>query len=356
MKKIQEVDTNFDLTKNANNQEELVFYDIPHPSFDLYGVFLDKEHGFLRMPLNVAKTVSDGVAHLSSETTGGRVRFSTDSPVIEIKVTYNYIWPIQHMTLVASAGFILMEETENGKTYGRILPPDFKNEKGYVANTKLKGGKMRNYCLYFPMFNPVKSLSIGLAKNATVKNGKKYKDIAPILYYGSSITQGAAASRSDNSYQSMIEKWNNIDYINLGFSGNAKGEDTMVDYLTTIDCSLFVCDYDYNAPTVEDLEKTHYRLYERYRKVRPDTPILFMSKPDLWGEDEKEREHVVRTTYLRALKAGDKNVYFLAGKYFYPDFIRESCAVDGCHPNDLGFYFMAKKIYKKMIEIDKLFK
>lgn len=67
MKKIQEVDTNFDLTKNANNQEELVFYDIPHPSFDLYGVFLDKEHGFLRMPLDVAKTVSDGVGQLTNK-------------------------------------------------------------------------------------------------------------------------------------------------------------------------------------------------------------------------------------------------------------------------------------------------
>ena len=62
----------------------------------------------------------------------------------------------------------------------------------------------------------------------------------------------------------------------------------MVDYLTTIDCSLFVCDYDHNAPTVEYLRDTHYRLYERYRKVRPDTPILFISKPDIQNDPKGE--------------------------------------------------------------------
>ena len=215
---------------------------------------------------------------------------------------------------------------------------------------------MRDYILYFPLYNPVRSLSIGLEKGARVDHGKKYKDIKPILYYGSSITQGACASRPDNCYQAMIEKWNNVDFINLGFAGNAKGEDAMADHLASIDCSLFVCDYDYNAPTVEHLKKTHYRLYERYRKARPTTPILFLTKPDLWGEDEKERERVVRKTYKKALAAGDKNVYFMAGKYFYPNDIRESCAVDGCHPADLGFYFMAKKIYKKMQEIDGIFR
>ena len=92
----------------------------------------------------------------------------------------------------------------------------------------------------------------------------------------------------------------------------------MTDYLAGIDCSVFVCDYDYNAPDVDHLKKTHYRLYERYRKLRPDTPILFISKPDIWGEeDEPLRVKVIRQTYAKARKNGDKNVYFLSGKSFY---------------------------------------
>ena len=210
--------------------------------------------------------------------------------------------------------------------------------------------------MYFPLYNAVNSLEIGLDEQASVCEGKRYREIKPIVYYGSSITQGGCASRPDNCYQALISKWNNIDYINLGFSGCARGEEAIADYLPTIESSLFVCDYDYNANTPEDLEKTHYRLYERYRAVRPDTPILFISRPNFKGtEEDKLREGVVCGTYERAKAQGDNNVYFLAGKtLFGPD--RENCTVDGCHPNDLGFYRMAKKIYAKMKDINESFR
>jgi len=118
-----------------------------------------------------------------------------------------------------------------------------------------------------------------LDKNARVNGGKKYRDELPILYYGSSITQGGCASRPDHAYQALIAKWNNIDYINLGFSGNAKGEDIMVDYLASMDCGLFVCDYDHNAPTAEYLKNTHYCLYKRYREKQPSWLPLVLVKP-----------------------------------------------------------------------------
>ena len=334
------------------SENGMSYYAIPHPKFDLYGVFYDETYGFLRMPMDVAEMVSDGVAILAKQTSGGRLRFSTNSDVIEIRVSYDGLWPMPHMTLVGQGGFILLEETEKGRKLVKILPPQFSDEKGYTASVQVKGGEMRNYILYFPLYNPVKGLSVGVRENATVENGKKYLAKKPIVYYGSSITQGGCASRPDNSYQAWIERFTDVDFINLGFSGNGKGEDEMVDYLASLDCSLLVCDYDYNAPTAEHLQNTHFRLYERYRKVRPDTPILFLSKPDLWGDpEEKTRENIIRATYRKARKAGDKNVYFIAGRTIYPNAARDNCAVDGCHPNDLGFYFMAQKIYQKIRKI-----
>ena len=353
---IKNIDKNFVLYNTSYCENGMDYYAIPNANFDLYGVFFDGNNGFLRMPLDIATSVSDGVRQLCNNTTGGRVRFATNSDNFEIKVTYDEFWPMQHMPIVGQGGFILIEEKNDGTRHiVRILPPDFSDAKGYTASTKLKGEGMRNYILYFPLYNEVKSLTIGLDAGAIVEKGYKYKDIKPILYYGSSITQGGCASRPDNSYQAIIEKWNNIDFINLGFSGNGMAEDSMVDYLTKIDCSLFVCDYDYNAPDVEYLKNTHYKLYKNYRKVRKDTPILFLSKPDLWDEDENEREAVIFETYQKALSEGDKNVYFIDGRTFYPEFVRDNCAVDGCHPNDLGFYYMASKIYEKMKEINKKF-
>lgn len=261
------------------------------------------------------------------------------------------------MTLIGQSGFILLEETENGRQLVKILPPNFTDEKGYTAISELKGGKMRDYILYFPLYKDIKSVVIGLDKQATVHGGKRYRDIKPILYYGSSITQGGCASRPDNCYQALIEKWNNIDFINLGFSGNGKAEDAMVDYLASLDCSLFVCDYDYNAPDAAYLKKTHYRLYERYREKKPNTPIVFISRPDVGnGEDHAERENIIFSTYKQARGLGDENVYFIAGSRIYDERSRDNCSVDGCHPNDLGFLKMAEAIYNKMIEIDEKFR
>ena len=117
-----------------------------------------------------------------------------------------------------------------------------------------------------------------------------------------------------------------------------------------------MCDYDHNASSVEHLQNTHYAFYQQYRKHRPDTPIMFLTKPDFNGSAENmAREKIIRTTYRMAKANGDQNVYFIAGKTFFPK-DRVNCLVDGCHPNDLGFYLMAKKIYKKMIEIDEIFR
>ncbi|MBO5653197.1 MAG: hypothetical protein J6S44_03180, partial [Clostridia bacterium] len=147
-------------------------------------------------------------------------------------------------------------------------------------------------------------------------------------------------------YQSMISRRFDLDFINLGFSGSARGEDIMVDYLTTFEPSVFVCDYDHNAPTVEHLENTHYRLYSRYRAVRPNTPIIFVTKPDFDNnpEENSRRRAVVRATYDRALAEGDKNVRFIDGETLFGDSDRSACTVDGCHPNDIGFWRMAQVI------------
>jgi hypothetical protein len=255
------------------------------------------------------------------------------------------------MPFSGSCGFILIDETENLDRFVVSWRPegwgaDDHELKGSIA---LKGDKVRNYILYLPTYNDVESLTIHLKNGAFVGAGKKYADVKPILYYGSSITHGGCASRSDNMYPSRIERWTNIDFIDLGFSGSARAEDVMVDYLASIDCSVFVCDYDHNAPNPEHLEATHYRLYEKYRAKRPNTPILFVTRPDIENDNlvDKRRE-IIFGTYQKAKALGDDKVYFLDGGSMFEGEDRAKCTVDGCHPNDLGFEKMAKSIKKKL--------
>ena len=219
----------------------------------------------------------------------------------------------------------------------------------------MQGRKKREFILYFPLYNDVVSLSVFLDKDAKIYEPQKYRDVKPILYYGASIDQGGCATRPDSSYPAMISKWNDIDFINLCFSGNCKGEPLMAEYAAGIDCSLFFMAYDGNAPTAEFLRKTHYKFYEIYRQRRKDVPIVFLSVPHDSRPDWKERQEVITETCRKARENGDENVYFIDGHVLFGDKDREICTVDGVHPNDLGFYRMAEKIYEKLVSVDKKF-
>ena len=353
---VQDIDKNL-ATGDAAGGEEMAYYAIPDDRFALYGVFYDERNArFMRLDGDVAAAVSEGVSRLAKYTAGGRLRFATDSAKLSLAVTYDGMWVMPHMALAGANGFMLVEENEDGSTgFFKMLPPNADQTRGYTLSVDLPAGKMRQYILYFPLYNRVSGLTIGLEKTARIGRGRAYKAVKPILYYGSSITQGACATRPDNCYEALIAKWNNVDFINLGFSGSAKGEDLMVDYLTGIDCSLFVCDYDHNAPNAAHLEATHWRLYERYRQARPDLPILFLSAPSGAFAKDASRKAVIRRTYLRARRAGDQNVYFLDGARLFGTHDPENCTVDGTHPTDLGFYRMAEGIYKKLVSIDKVY-
>ena len=138
------------------------------------------------------------------------------------------------------------------------------------------------------------------------------------------------------------------DYINLGFSGSAKAEDEIAEYIASLDMSVFIYDYDYNAPSVEHLENTHGKMFSAIRKSNPELPILILSRPKFrLTDEEKLRLGIIRKTYDDAVLSGDKNTYFIDGqtlvKYAHGD-----ATVDGCHPNDLGFYSMAKAMIPQL--------
>ena len=357
--KIEQIDKNFSFSSTIT-KEGKAFYRIPHNCFALYGVFYDEKKGFLRMDYDAAFEISEGVRSLTTFTAGGRLRFKTDSSSLGICVSYASLCKMSHMSLT-NMGFSLFEIVDGKETFVGIMPPKFTDEKGYEATLPLKGGKMREYILYFPNYNEVFELSVILDEGARVEKGAPYRELKPILYYGSSITQGGCASRPDNAYESLICRWNHLDFINLGFSGNAKGEPLMAEYLSTIDCSLFVCDYDHNAYDRDGraqgtlLRETHFKLYEIFRKRQRETPILFISRPDSERDEGGIRRDIIFESYQRAKELGDKNVHFLDGSELFGAEDRISCTVDGCHPNDLGLYRMAKRIYEKLKEIDEIF-
>lgn len=118
----------------------------------------------------------------------------------------------------------------------------------------------------------------------------------------------------------------------------------MAEYINSLPMSVFVYDYDHNAPHLAHLEATHEAMFQMIREAHPDLPIVILSRPKftLTGE-EQARRSIIRRTYENALARGDRQVYFLDGPALMA-LAKDEGTVDGCHPTDFGFYSMAEAL------------
>ncbi len=329
------------------NIEEFDLHTLPEEPFAIYGLY-NPEAGtpFRRLPEDVAKATSEGVYGLHVNTAGGRVRFKTNATEICIRMKGGLHF-MDHMALLGENGFDLYREDESGNhSFVGSFRFDPNTRGNYVSQQLNLGVGIKSLTINMPLYGGINELTVGLTKGATVEAPLPYAHEKPIVFYGSSITQGGCASRPGTCYQAYICRDLKTDYVNLGFSGNAKGEDAIVNYMASLDMAAFVSDYDHNAPTDEHLEATHYKMYEAIRAKHPNIPYIMISRPNgsILHRAVYARRAIIMRSYLKALENGDTNVYFIDGNAFFYGGDRDSCTVDGTHPNDLGFQRMGKVI------------
>ena len=338
MSDITKIDKNFAVPTKVE-RPNMRFYNIEQEPFRIYGVF--KENGrFRRIPEAVARSVSEGVYSMSTNTAGGRVRFVTDSPYVAIHARITDIPLFNHMPLTGVAGLDFYEDT----TYRGTFVPPYGMTDGYESVVDFVEQRERVITIHFPVYSSLYELYIGLEEGASLKAAPEYKHKKPIVSYGSSITQGGCASRPGVTYQQLLTRWFDCDHVNLGVSGNAKGEEAMYNWIKRLDMQAFIYDYDHNAPSIEHLAATHEKMFRAIREAQPELPIIIMSRPKMnLRKDEIERMEIIRATYQHAVENGDKHVYFLGGPSLMADVGGEGL-VDNTHPTDSGFYSMAKAL------------
>ncbi len=348
----ENIDSNFKI-ETAIQREGLTFFDAKRAPIELYGVFHDGKL-YRRIPEALAKSISENIEYLSENTAGGRVRFLTDSPYVAIKAVLPSQAKWSHMPRTAEFGFdMYVTQDKESKWVKTFVPPVSFNGEYESVHDFIGEPEMRLITINFPLYNPLHELYIGLKEGAALLAPSEYTISKPIVYYGSSITQGGCASRPGTSYQAFISRRYDADYINLGFSGNGRGEPCMAEYIAGIDMSLFVYDYDHNAPTVEHYRQTHEPFFKIIREKHPELPIVIMTRPKakhLLNTAELERLDIARETYDNARAAGDKNVYFVPG-YELVDSVGYDGTVDGTHLTDLGFFFIAERLVLTLDEI-----
>jgi len=338
MSNLSAIDSNFRVESRIN-KPDIRFYDSLEDPFRIYGVFYD-DGKFRRMPESIAQTISPNVLRLHTHAAGGRIRFRTNSPYVAIKAQMPVVGKLPHFSLSGTAGFDLYD----GTRYIENFVPPLDIVDGFEEVITLGNEEMHDVTIHFPLYSELSQLYIGISNKAILNPPTPYTYETPIVYYGSSITQGGCASRAGMAYPNIISRRLRADHINLGFSGSAKAEPEIADYIKTLDMSLFVYDYDHNAASPEALQQTHERMFRIIRDANPDLPIVCASRPQYYMNDNiRRRLDVIQTTVENSRNRGDDKVWLLTGQQLMA-LTDGDGLVDGCHPNDLGFYSMAKSL------------
>ena len=356
---ITQIDKNFDTSFEC--PQDIKWHSVFEKSFAIYGIsYSKKEQLFQRFPKDFAETISDNVALLAKHTSGGRVHFKTNSPYIAMHIEESFEEPFPHMTISGKNGISIFC---NGR-FVNILAPNYRQITN--ADPTLGGsgkivfdgivypygidGNEYDVEIYFPLYSGVNKMYIGLKDSSSLSSPKPYLHEKPVVFYGSSITQGGCATKPGDDYPSRLSRMLDTNYINYGLSGNAMAEPEMANFIARQTASVFVLDYDYNAPDADYLEKTHFALYKTVRDINPKTPIIIMTMPAFKGYEQrpenKTRRNVIYETFEKAKKLGDKNIYLIDCYGCFGDISNDECGtVDDCHPDSLGFLRMAEKVY-----------
>ena len=321
---------------------------ISTPQIEIDGLpwFTENGGGLFRLPERRKDTYRKPVWELAQSPSGGRIRFRTNSASLAIRLEYPGPPGMQNMHAFGQTGVDLYIGGIYRDT--AVADKDAKPSKIYEhVYFKEKPRDEREVTLYLPLYIGVKVLGIGIEPDARIERPKPFDVAKPLVFYGTSITQGGCASRSGMSYQAILGRMLNADFVNLGFSGNGKGEPELARAVADIDASVYILDFAQNNPTVESLAQVYAPFIETIRSRRAATPILVItpiySSRESWGPDARldGMRELIRRVAAEKIAAGDRHLEIIEGTDLLGP-ARGDGLVDGTHPNDLGFQWMAE--------------
>ncbi|MEF2244703.1 SGNH/GDSL hydrolase family protein [Paenibacillus sp. IITD108] len=315
-----------------------------------------QERKYRRLPTLPPGAVPEAVEHLANHTAGGQIRFQTDSTSISIRVKLTGKADMAHMPATGQCGvdcYVDSPDTIIPRKYGNTTIYDHTQTEYECAFFSNWTATMRNVCLSLPLYQGVEEISIGLDENATLLAAPSYVSDKKVIVYGTSITQGGCASRPGMMYTNILSRRIPLEFLNLGFSGNGKGEPEVAEIIAQIDNpACLVVDYEGNCVSTELFRQTLPEFIKIYREAHPLTPILIVSRipyareqltPHL-NEMRMERMQFEKELVKERREQGDLNIYFFEGSKSLGDDDFFESTVDGSHPTDLGFLRMANAL------------
>lgn len=308
-----------------------------------------------RLPLRAKDKVRGAVWNLSKHAAGLMVRFRTNAEQIKVRYGVTGNFEMNHMPATGVSGLDLYAKDGEGAWHWLLGRRHFGdtcvyNFSGIDAREKYhKLG--RDYQLYLPLYNGVKWLEIGVPEGATIE-AIPVRQEKPIVVYGTSIAQGACASRPGMAWTGILQRNMDRPLINLGFSGNGRLEDELIDLISEIDAKVYVLDCLPNLTptedrTVEEVERRIKKSVKTLKQRRPEIPILLVEHSGYSDGTLKSNRHAVYTRLNEVMKKsfadlkneGIKDLFLLTKEELN---LGMEDYVDGTHPTDLGMMAHAK--------------
>jgi len=311
-----------------------------------------KESPYDRLPISYKEKVREPVWDLSKASAGITVRFHSNSTSINLKWTVLNDFDMPHMAATGIKGIDLYTKYNNKwryvttagalvglKTYqNKSIPADNINEYELIKNMT---PEFREYKLFLPLYDGVTKLEVGIDSTASIEKASP-SAVKPIVFYGTSITQGGCASRPGMAHTNIISRKLDVDCINYGFSGNGRMETPIVELISEIDASFYVIECLQNMDSEQVSERVK-PLVDIIRTKHPNTPIVLvenmmytMAFLDQTQETRLIQENAaLKNEYDKIIKSGTPNIFYIKDN---KDFLVDNeGTVDGVHLTDLGF-------------------
>ncbi len=306
--------------------------------------FRDLKSPYDRLPVRAENAVRKAVWDLSRDASGVLVRFTSATPTLHARwslTSQNLAAPT--MTATAQSGLDLYARNDAGRWRWLGIGRATK----YPQNTDVLAAVLpagsREYMIYLPLRNGVTSLEIGVGKGASIGAAPARPAASKaIVFYGTSITHGIAASRPGMTHVAILGRRFNREVINLGFSGNGRMEPEVTKFVAELDPAVFVLDCLPNM-TAKDVHERAAACVKTLRAARPRTPILLVEDrnyaDNFLNASRRERNETnheaMRAVYAKLREEKVPLLHYLKAD----DLLGEDgeATIDGSHPTDLGF-------------------
>lgn len=334
--------------------KNIIYYD--EDSFILEGTRIHdslKENRYDRLPLSYKEIVREPVWELSKSSTGMSIRFFSNSTSLSVKWTILNDVKMNHMAETGIKGIDLYFNNEGNWQYlNTARPTGVENESKLIENMS---NEMREFKMFLPLYDGLVNIKVGIDSNSVIKKPLK-NNRKPIVFYGTSITQGGCASRPGMAHTNIISRKLDIDCINFGFSGNGRMEQPIAKVISELDPAFYVIECLPNMMSTEQIINRTIPLVKTIREKRPETPIVLVENfiyeqsvlNEEMGGNINKFNAALKTEYTKMIEGGFEHVYYMETENATGT--DHEGTVDGVHFTDLGFIRYADFLIDKFVQ------